>query len=242
MKTTTIQLKNNYVLIKPQGSYDKVTVGGIDLKVGYNHETRGRHVSIIGKVIKLPESLIFLGNLLKETSNQDERKSIVASSLQWDTQNVLRVGDDVLYDYMLNNTCETEARVVEIEGIGDCYLISYDSIFGYSRDGDKYVPINGYVFFKRDEAKGRVAKGDLEIIYKTGDYHEDYGTVIAADEPVSAYLFTNYNDHGLKLHESDRILVKKGHGFRIAYDIHASEELKEIEVVRRPNIIAVCNS
>ncbi|WP_418360149.1 hypothetical protein [Sphingobacterium detergens] len=240
MENTKLQLQNNYVLIKPSQSYDSVNVGGVDLKVGYIYENRGRHVSITGTVISLPETLTYLGEILKETFNRDERQSIVDSSLQWYTTNQLQEGDTVLYNYMAHSSAYLENRIVNIDGYGDCYLISYDSIHGYSRNGEEYKPINGYVFFKRDAGKKHEAKGSLDVLYNPSDYQEIYGTVVFADGPVREYLHPDYSDFGLELNPGDRILVKPGHGFRIAYDIHASEELKALEVIRRPYILAVC--
>ncbi len=242
MKTTQLQLLNNYVLILPHGSYDRVKIaGGVELAIGYNHVDRGRHYSITGKVLKLPKKLTYHSDLLKDVMDQEERISMVDSSLPWKTTLDLRVGDMVVYNYMQNDAALIENRIVEIEGYGDCLLLPYEEIYGYSRDGKDYTPINGFVFFRRDIANSRENKGDLEIVLNTTDYQEDFGSVIDPGKPVPEYLDGRDfdKDPDMDLKAEDRILVKTGYGFRISYEYH-EPSLKGVEVIRRPNILALC--
>lgn len=154
MKVTslqTLQLANNYVLVKPDPGNHKVRLkSGAELFLDTSYE-KEKHAVTSGIVVKVPERLIHY-------------KEHGIAKLDFVTDQEVQIGDRIIYHYMQAIDNMQRSRYIESDGVV-YFLIKYDSIFCTLRDplvseltgepvetGWKIItPVNGYVFVEADE-------------------------------------------------------------------------------------------
>lgn len=237
---STFEIVSNKLLVKCDPAYDVIVIDGpegkkIELQLISFDESAVNHFSISGTVIKKPIHTFFCNK--DEEMCQLELASKIQASLQVDSDHDYEVGDKIYYNYNVQLSAQEEYRVIETEEYGMCLLISIDAIFCYQKD-DKLIPVNGYVFFKRDEKESEyVTESGLTVMQGVKGYDTNIGTIMAVSSPVRAYLDGgNSGDLGLKV--GDRILVDKRFGYKMAYDLHGGE-IKNVEVVFQKYVVAI---
>lgn len=236
----TLKTLNNLVLVKPDPNYDFVELQGEDGKVkiylSYSDKEEANHVSITGDIIAICNDLVFSDDLLSKSKQfgQEEKAAKMRSSMPFKTKLNLKVGDKIYFDYHNHFNAENEGRLCKVEGIGYCLLMKYDQVYG-KQINNKFVPINGWVLFKRhqEEAEYQTDSG-LTVIKKTNMYGSQIGEVIAADTWVESYL-DGGKEEKITFKEGDKFIFKKNFGYRIAYSVHAGD-MAEYEVIKRRHI------
>ncbi len=243
LKLEDITLTGNYLIVKPDPNYDFVEIkgqdGNVKIYLSYDPQDDTKHVSISGTVLKTPSELKYYGELLnKELSiSQEERSSKMRNTMPYKTNLNVKEGDKVYFNYHNQFDVEIEGRLISIEGEGLCMLMMYDTLYG-KQVGDKFVPLNGYVIFKRDQSEREYTlPSGLTIIQTTNLYAGKQGFVVSADEAVSGYIDGGYEDK-MKLNEGDRIIINPKFGYRIAYSIHAGD-MEDYEIIRRRHILGI---
>lgn len=239
-------LVSNYCLIKLSAAYDLIVLDGpegkkIDIKIVSWGEQEVNHYSISGTIIKKPQKLFFFNAMEKNNGNysKEEFASMMKNSLQYDVDFPIEEGDTIFFNYNAQLDADKELRLMDTEEYGICILIHYNSFYGYKKDND-IIPLNGYIFFKRDQNEREVTfKHGLIGIQEVKQYDNNHGTVIAADMPVRAYL-DGGRDGNAKFERGTRILVDKRFGHRMAYDLHGGD-LKDIEVTHRKYTLCILN-
>ena len=236
----TFEVVSNKLLIKQDPAYDVVLVDGpegkkVEIKLISFDEHAVNHFSISGTVIKKPKNTFFCN--IEQEMCQLELASQIQASLQVDGEHPYDIGDKVYYNYNVQLSAQEEYRVVETEVYGICLLISMDSVFGYMKDG-KLIPVNGYVFFKRDEKEAEyTTDSGLTVVQQVKGYDTNIGTITALSEPVKAYLDGgDSGDLGIKI--GDRVLIDKRFGYKMAYDLHAGD-IKNVEVCYQKYLLAI---
>jgi co-chaperonin GroES (HSP10) len=241
----TTELTANYFIVKPDPNYDFVEVKGVDgsmkIWMGYSPNDETKHVSISGTILKAPNELKYYGDILTSKKgfnvSNESFSSKMRNSMQYITTRNVKEGDKVYFDYHNQFDSEIEGRLINVEGEGYCTLMHYETFFGKEVDKD-FVPLNGYVLFKRDQSEREyVTKSGLTIIQNTNIYEGRIGEVIAADKPLSGYLDRAVEDK-FELKKGDKILINPKFGYRIAYELHAGE-MKDYELIRRRHIYGI---
>lgn len=237
LKTATIPY--NYVLIKASPSYDFAEIptpdGKVSIQLSYFNQDKSKYLSISGTVLMLPQEKWFFAN--KSDGNGDEFNAKVRNSLEFDANCDIKVGDKVFFDYREQIDCDTETRLFRTADYGLCVLVRLDRLYGVY-DGNDLKPVNGYVFFKRDQLPDQLELSNgIVLTRKHNKYELNRATVIAADEPCGAHMEHELEPH-IPLKSDDRIIITKNRGFRISYEV-GNDELRDIEVIHRKDIAGV---
>lgn len=166
VKAADIVIPHNFVLVQPDAEFEtfqhkgktSFATGRVDL------EHVASHYSIRGKVYAVPERLLFnLASMRKNMivpptglsgeeiafyfrSNLAEIHYQKRSSVLFDTDMDLNVGDIVFFNYQEHYNCYMEGRWVETE-IGDMMLMCYDNLICSHADIKKAEPLmlNGHI-------------------------------------------------------------------------------------------------
>ena len=238
------KLTSNYLLCKPEKNFNIVAIDGpegkkIELTIISPGEHEATGFSISGTVIKRPNEIVYFNRYSDYalSLNQQQFASAIKASAGVNCEHPYKEGDTVYYNYNVQLQSEEEGRLVETEEHGICMLIPVDSLFGYVKD-DELVPLNGYVFFKRESPDEMTASGKLYIPEMAQKhYGKNTATVIACGAPVKGYL-----DGGLITNDvyqkGDKVIIDKRFGYKVAYDLYAGD-LKNIEVCFQKHIVCV---
>lgn len=243
INTKTAIIPTNYALIKSDPNFDYHEIptpdGKVTLQLAYFNQDKPKHLSITGTVLMLPAEKWFFKYKPKE-GNGMEFEAMVRNSLEFDADCDIKIGDKVFFDYREQIDVESERRIVRTEEHGLCILVRIDRIFGkYMSDG--IAPVNGYVFFLRDQLPDKLELSSGLMLVRT--HHNNYAmntcTVLSAAPACRGHLEGEY-EPPMDLNPDDRILLQKNRGFRIAYDI-GNDELKDIELCHRKDILGDMN-
>lgn len=242
----TFEIVSNHVLIKLDRNYDFIEVHGpdgikVELQLIDFTATQEQLQAITGTVLKVPNKLKFHAEIKQHerglTISSDEYSSIMRNTMPFDVPMNITEGDKVTFDLKEAIGAELTGLLVNVGESDYAVLMPYESLFCKEVDGN-FIPLNGWVFFKRDQKPGEfVTESGLVIIEKVDKYGSKYCTVICADAPIKEYIEKGYEDDKMNLHPEDRIFLQKGFGFRIAMDRFAGG-LKDIEGCRRTRILA----
>jgi len=243
IELSTFKLTSNFILCRPDPAYNIVAIDGpegkkIELTIISDGEREACHYSISGTVIKRPDDIFYFNKYSDESGAMEHRMyaSQIKASAGVKCDHPYQEGDKIYYNYNVQLQCEEENRLVETEEHGICMLIPVDSIFAVVKD-DEIIPVNGYVFFTRDQQESEyLSDSGLTIIREVKGYEKNFATVVAASSPPMGYL--DGGTIGPDTYEKgDKIIVDKRFGYKMAYDIHA-DELKSVEVCFYKHIVA----
>lgn len=242
---STLELTSNYVLVKcdPDYGFKEVTTdtGVVKLYTSYLPQDDSKNYGISGTILKTPEKLNFYGELRTTDKGREmsvlDFNAMMRNSMPHDCDLDVVPGDNVLFNYGNQIDAIDTGRVLDVEGQGHCMLISYDTLFA-KKKGEDLIPLNGWIFVIREQkpAEWKTPSG-LWVVEKVDQYGSMFATVIIADKPVRAYM-DKYSDGRDQLNPGDKIVIQKGWGYRIAYDMVAGD-LKDLEVIRYKNVLGV---
>ena len=242
----TFEIVSNYVLVKLDSNHDFIEVPGpngtkVELQLIDFTDTQEQLQAITGTVLKAPKELKFHGELKQHerglTIASDEYAALMRNSAPFDVAMNVKEGDRVTFDLKEAIGAELTGLLVNVGELGYAVLMPYEGLFCKEVDGE-FIPLNGWVFFKRDQYPAEwTTESGLLIIEKVDKYGSKYATVICADAPVKEYVEKGYEDGKVELEPGKRIFLQKGFGFRIALDRFAGG-LKDIEACRRTRILA----
>lgn len=246
VELSTLEITSNFVLTKLDKNYDFIEVEGpngttVELQLIDFTDTQEHVQAITGTILKVPAELQFHVELKTHekglTIPNDEFASLMRNSMPFDVPMDVKEGDRVTFDLKEAIGADLTGLLVNTEEYGYAVLMPYEGLFCKEVDGE-FIPLNGWVFFKRDQSPAEwVTESGLVIIEKVDKYGSKYATIICADAPVKNYLEKGYQDARIELKKGDRVLLQKGFGFRIALDRFAGG-LKDIEACRRTRILA----
>ena len=141
---------------------------------------------VTGTVIALTNKLRYINPITDrprlETSRQPE------AYLEYDVDMELEKGDFVYYKYLVVGCCKagTDGFVIWCETTEKYYLmVRYDRIYAIHR-GDKFIPINGYIIFKKIKKEKAVTVSGLEI-QSDEKWKPKQGVVVSASSLCREY-------------------------------------------------------
>ena len=178
--------------------YDYVLVEPIETDAGFYIDKdyeKNKHAPVLGKVVALPEKLRFKGRELAQKiackfrprRARAEILHINATTLEYDTQMELEVGDVVIMGFLSHSNAMDNKFTY-----GNNILVRYDDLILAKRDGE-ILPLNGRVIVRPIYEPQDVFLGHTRSATK--------GEVIAIGRPLGGYQY--YPKHI----EEDDILV-----------------------------------
>lgn len=203
----SLKVINNYVLIKPDPGYDKITLkNGLVLFLNTDY-AREQHAVTSGIVVKVPDSLTYY-----------EENGLY--NLDFLTTQELQVGDRIVYHYIQAMDNIKQNRYVEHNG-EVYFMIYYDKIFCAIRN-EEVIPINGIVIVEASGKEKEVAKSHIympDIFIKQPS--EIYGTIRYIGSPLMGY--NDYQGYGAdwdNFKVGDNILFRKVDSVPLQYPLH----------------------
>lgn len=241
------ELTSNFVLLASGLDYNFIEVAGpngtrVQLELCEIVKNEPEKKCITGTVLRTPEYLYYHRQVKThdrgKTIADDEFAALMRTSIPHKTSLNVKEGDKVIFDYKMALDSEAEGRLLNVEGHGYCILMPYESIFAKEVE-DGIMPLNGWVFVIRDQKpfEYQTASG-LFVVEKTDKYGSKYATVLNADHPISEYLDKTLEEPQVVLKHSQRVLLQRGFGYRIASDRYAGT-LLGVECLRRRHIFAL---
>lgn len=241
-----IRPMTNYLLILPDEEMEKYHLNGketsiyvgksfmkyvdpedsLDYETAESVNTHGHHWPITGKVVKVPEKMLFTKDL-----------NYFDQCLTLDTPMELSVGDGVIFDYSLTMKCYDNGMYIHTD-IGTVLIVRYDELYGRIRDNEVY-PLNDNVFlsWSPDKTSGSFEVMEKEVYDYSGALH---GTV--------THVGTKVTDHriGMRFVESwdeyevgERVMFKPEHVTIIESPLHLTIfDGARIYMVARRDILA----
>jgi len=245
MKASDIEIRNNYVLIKPDKDYETLKNG---LFIGSTAETEARHYGITGQVLVIPDKLIFRGEEAKALRSatgghfgDNDLKSlheIVNGSLEFKTECELIPGDKVWFDYLAHINAVTEQKTVMTKDHGECILVEYTRIFIRERAGER-IPINGWIWIKTIEGTRDLGNG-IEVPETVDVTIKNEAIVVKVGKHIEEYLSALESDRGLEnLQPGMRIMFNQGVMTPLEYTLHETEGMEKLYKIKRKDIYAV---
>jgi co-chaperonin GroES (HSP10) len=257
-----ISLKNfsipsNYVLIKPDPDFEFVEVAPesqfdingepVKIWIGYNSETHGRHFGITGKVIAVPEKLVFNKQKIEKykkklgstrmVSDQIRIANLMESSLEVDVLMELQPGDKVWFSYLCQINAVTNKILIDTEEYGMCFLARYDELYCYERDGELEL-INGWVWIKRIERKTTTSSGIELQLSEKNKFHNGHGEIVKFGKPVMNYM-DGEKEYPWAFSGGEQVVYASKMGHPIEYGMHRKLTDSEVYSIRRKHIYAV---
>lgn len=211
-----IKLPVNYCLILPDEELEKYHLNGketdiyvgrslmkyidehdsLDFEMKETVDTYAHHWPISGRVIAVPDKLVFNGHKLvrrresisDESMTPDDMKELnqmSQHSLRAESPLEIEVGDTVFFDYLKNLNCYDDGMYLNTD-IGTMFLLRYDDLIG-KKNSDGIMPLNGNIFFEWDQqlANGGIVLQEKQIYDAVGPQQ---GIVTHVGTPISYYL------------------------------------------------------
>lgn len=230
-----------------------------------------RNVAVTGTVYAVPQKLIFNLGEIQALKNRYTTHKVVngklmlvnfpvqlqidhlnKSSVQFNTEIEVKVGDKVQFDYMAHKQCVEEGRILDTEH-GEMYLMKYDML--YMTVGEKNEPIkmlNGYLIVEPEEIE-TLKEGAQEFIQAEGGLvllapkakakkskKSQIGTVKHIGNINKGYLQEpDKSDFRQHLKPGEKILYDPRFSKRLEYETHQIYSEKVLSLIQRKDIILV---
>lgn len=246
-----IKTLSNYVLVLPDPVNDTYQIAGSETGIYVGDSamvdrtdddkgverieetvlTNSQHYSVKGKVYAIPEKLTFNGTKIKkkrlnfasDDGDVAELGRLVGSSLDYDAEMELEVGDEVMFDYLQHIECYEEGKFITTD-LGDMYLMRYDSLFLAIKPDGRKVPLNGIVIIEEKPLE-RITESGLIIplLIEMEDKITKWSCaeVILAGKPLRGYKQDlTLSDDPQPLKEKDLIMFRPGGSFPLEWVLH----------------------
>lgn len=230
-------ITDNYVLVKPDAHFSEHN----GLKIADDFEP-AKHYSVTGKVVEVPNRLVYGGYFLKSNKMgrnlslgpmNDLFQKMFLSSLEWDTDMELNVGDDVLFRYNVHMACYDDNLIVRRDGV-DHYLIRYDYLYM----ANKSKMLNGWVLIEPIEwAKEELTSKDGIRTIKKKKEKLGMGIVKCLGSKNRDYM--NYDRAEVDIKEGDVVFYRHSLAVPIEYKYHKTFEFGNCYRMQRKDILYV---
>lgn len=192
-----------------------------------------QHAPVTGHVVSICKKLIF--------NFQPGH-----SSLKWDTDIQIQVGDYVISYYLAALNAFMNGRFISDQYNNQYLILKYDQLFAAKR-GDQIITINGYNLLtpvKDIEQKGlreRMKKLGLLVPDSIRDTKKvAMGRLKYAADPIRRYRDPAYRDFYDEIKIGDVLLLRRNTDIPLEYDYHASLEGKQVFYrVQRNHMFAI---
>lgn len=214
---TILKVPVNYVLVEPEGKL--LHTNGVAVESFVNPY---RHVSVYGKVIGVPDNLLYLGRKVEKLEPYKIYgpvlrviQQMVERSLEFETKMEISIGDRVLFNYVNYLTAEDENEFVIYEG-RKMLLMRYDLIYAVV-NGDAIKPVNGWIFVRNIKLtdEERVSGG----VMSSKTVLAGAGHVLHVGTPVKHYLHHDIPDN-LNVRQGDIVCFRNAMMTTFEYKYH----------------------
>ena len=158
IKLETLRIPANYVLVKANEDYETYQIDGRDtgIRSALSLGTAGQRISVYGKVVKVPQRLVYSGADLAairsrfgdDEAGQAHIDRIKKESVLYDVPVEIKPGDDVMFIYKNQLDCYKEGRVLYTED-GPMMLMKYDTLKCVVLGPDEIYPLNAAILVKK---------------------------------------------------------------------------------------------
>ena len=258
---STLRIPQNYILVKPDDDFKYIEIEpdnqfsalkeSVKLEIGYDPLSNAKHYSITGKILAVPERLIFNKKQVEKRINGKSNKNLSLSdkiaiselreaSLDNDVDMELIVDDKVWFEYLSQVTAITENLVVDVKDHGLCFFIKYDRLYSYQRNNEEMELINGWIWIQKVDAIKKTATGiDLQLS-EDHQFKPNLGMIVKASNPVRNYLETYEEGEDLiGFNGGEQVVYDGRFGYEAEYDMHRKLNHKPTFSIKRKHIIAV---
>jgi hypothetical protein len=258
---STLRIPQNIILVKPDDDFKYIELKPqselsvikepVILEIGYDPLSNAKHYSITGKILAVPERLIFNKKQVEKIINGKTNKNITLSdriaiselreaSLDNDVDMELIVEDKVWFEYLSQVTAITENLVVDVKDHGLCFFIRYDRLYSYQRNEEEMELINGWIWIQKVDAVKKTETGiDLELS-ESNQFKPNLGMIVKASNPVRNYLETYEEGEDLiGFNGGEQVVYDGRFGYEAEYDTHRKLNDKPTFSIKRKHIIAV---
>lgn len=224
-----IRIKENYVLVMPDRSYNEDAENGMEISDAFNP---AYHWSVHGTVLAIPDNLSFNKYRIKDLKKgairvYDHKLDLVRrlyhKSTEYDTKMEVKVGDRVVFNYMSQLTALEEGALVDVGREMKACLMRYDALYMAKR-GNEDIMLNGFILVEpvnlsEDELS---QKGVGLKIALRDNTKEGYGIVRRMGTPNRSYLSGKYSD-GINLHIGQLVGFDKSNQVSMEWSYHKKE-------------------
>lgn len=263
---STFKIPFNHLLIKPDPDHETmVTKGGLELHVARHkldprdgeedpnkkEDFIAKHFSITGTVITTPERMVYHGYTIKSIKNKAGDRNLTigelltiqqltADSLELDTPCEVKVGDKVWFHYMEHFNAAQQARIIQTKEHGECFLMKYDSLFCYERDGEQF-PINGWVWIQQKfyEESEVLSESGIYLSSLEGKPKKNQAIIIKAATPIRDYMDSDTFDGEDELEPGTEIYYNSKHGTPLEHEYHLTKGVPDVIKIRRRHILGI---
>jgi hypothetical protein len=220
-----VKIKENYVLVLPDRSYDEDLENGLEISDAFNP---AYHWSVHGTVLAIPEKLSFNKYLISKLKRSTKRvydyrldlvRRLYHKSTEYDTDMQVKVGDRVVFNYMSQLTAKEEGAIIE----GGACLMRYDALYMAKR-GNEGIMLNGFILVEpielSEQELSQIGVG-LKIALRD-NLKEGYGIVRKMGIPNRSYLSGKYSD-GVDLHIGQLVGFDKSNQVTMEWQYHKKE-------------------
>ncbi len=215
--------QNNNVLVRIKDGNDKVILadGKTELFIDTTFE-KVKHAVTTGTIVKLPEKLVF------------DMSVPPRSYMEWETEIEARIGDEVIFDYLVTLECleSPDEPIIMCEGQAyfpvpyHCLYVAKRDVFRWhddKREGvwleQAIIPLNGYCILEPLSAdQGDLLPEDFRLkTLGTAARIKYMGT------PNKSYKQEPYSDK-MSVKQGDIVYMERNCDIPLQYELHASLE------------------
>ena len=177
-----------------------------------NTEDKQRNYAVKGTVAEVPKCLVFndLNEFVKPYSEQEavDMKNAYQQSVAFNTDMELKVGDRVLFSYMVHFDREAQTD-----------FIDYDMIVAKL---DPICPLNGFLLVEMNEKNQFEEFASGMVLYHEDVNEYGFARVKYAGKPVRGYLDYPEVEDDERIVEGSIVMFEKRNAARMEVDIHNS--------------------
>lgn len=265
MQLNQIKIPSNLVLIKPDKDFEKTKsglyIGTTDVTAARHFAITGTVLVLPdqlvyrGHEIRQAEKAArqFIADNRPRKMNElakgndyhnDDYKSYAMEvkiakegSLGYLTEIEVAVNDKVWFDYTCHGNAYAEQKTIEVDGHGECFLIGYEDIFLYERDGVRN-PVNGWIWIRKIVGDKNLGN-DLVLADTVDTTLKNYAEVVQVGKPILEYQDERQTDYYFQDIKAGDIIYYKGkQATPLEYILHQTEGLENMHKIRRKDIIS----
>jgi len=264
---TKLTIPINFCLIKPDGVFETYQVAGKETGIiapqfkydkGKSYSDLDKHVSVSGQVYGIPERLVYNGDKIRKIQlgndwqmDRSLRKTVDhlrETTVQFDVDIDVKVGDKVYFDYLAYKSCLSSGRIIPTTE-GHMLLIKYDMLIMAIRK-ESVIMLNGYLLVENEVEPVEEEDGVVGTMLESGIFlpqtkkkapkarKQAKATIIHSGGKVKRYLDFHSvidGDGG----NGDNIIYDPRHAKDLEFGLHQIFSDKKLKRIQRKDIFLV---
>lgn len=243
-----MKILNNFVLVLPDAPPTETRDG---LKAKGDVYEEGKHVSVTGTVLAVPDNLLYFGRELASFALKYKhfpppiqyKASLYAkNSIQWETEQQLKVGDRVHFNYIVHYASLRDGMTISTPQ-GLAYLVSYDMIYVAQRDETPHFMLNGFLAIKPISVKSMVFYDEIGVRHRhKSNKVEGKGLVYLAGVPNKHYLYDSKKSDDPSINVGDIVHFRANKKLVFEYENYQTTEISGCYRLHRKDIFLIENN